>query len=139
MGVRAARESEWCSHPRRAEALVSLWPGWCEWEWCDGAMVCGWLVGWLVGWVAFRSAPTGHGIPAQGETLGTRHTQPMRSEGTPHRRVGRALEGCVSGASSAGPWPPRARPGRLRWEGRAGMLDSFAKQGESEARTDGGP
>jgi hypothetical protein len=83
MGVRAARESEWCSHPRRAEALVSLWPGWCEWEWCDGAMVCGWLVGWLV----FRSAPTGHGIPAQGETLGTRHTQPMRSEGTPHRHT----------------------------------------------------
>ena len=91
------------------------------------------------GWVVFRSAPTGHGIPAQGETLGTRHTQPMRSEGTPHRCVGQALEGCVSGASSAGPWPPRARPGRLRWEGRAGMADSFARQGESEARTDGGP
>ena len=133
MGFRAAREWVWCSPPRRATAKVPLPPGWCDGvvRWGMAAMGCGWVV--------FRSAPTGHGIPAQGETLGTRHTQPMRSEGTPHRCVGQALEGCVSGAGSAGPWPPRARPGRLRWEGRAGMADSFARQGESEARTDGGP
>jgi len=61
------------------------------------------------GWAGFRSAPTGHGIPAQGETVGTRHTQPMRSEGTPHRSVGQAFEGCVSGAGSAGSCPPRAQ------------------------------
>ena len=54
-----------------------------------------------VGWVDLRSAPTWHGIPAQGETLGTRHTKPMRSEGTPHSSVGQAFEWCVSGASSA--------------------------------------
>jgi hypothetical protein len=150
MGFRAAREVCGCSPPRRATAKVPLPPGWCDgvvrWGgamgWCDGVVRWGAAMGCVAmrcGWVAFRSAPTGHGIPAQGETLGTLPTQPMRSEGTPHRCVGQALEGCVSGASSAGPWPPRARPGRLRWEGRAGMADSFARQGESEARTDGGP
>ena len=30
-------------------------------------------------------APTGHRIPAQGETLGTEISQWMRSEGTPQR------------------------------------------------------
>ena len=34
-------------------------------------------------WVRRRRAPTGHRIPAQGETLGY-GTQPERSEGTPH-------------------------------------------------------
>jgi hypothetical protein len=77
MGVRAARESEWCSHPRRAEALVSLWPGWCEWEWCDGAMVCGWLVGWLVGWFS--------GVPQRGTAYQPRVKPWVRD--TPNRCV----------------------------------------------------
>jgi hypothetical protein len=76
------------------------------------------------GWVAFRSAPTGHGIPAQGETLGARHTQPMRSEGTPHRSVGQAFEGCVSGAGSAGSCPPRAQDalGRMGFRAARGWV-----------------
>ena len=139
MGFRAAREWVWCSPPRRATAKVPLPPGWCDGVCRDGVRLQWGVAAMGCGWAGFRSAPTGHGIPAQGETVGTRHTQPMRSEGTPHRSVGQAFEGCVSGAGSAGPWPPRARPGRLRWEGRAGMADSFARQGESEARTDGGP
>jgi hypothetical protein len=127
MGFRAARGWVWCSPPRRATAKVPLRPG-C----CDGVLRWGAAMGCVAmrcvamrcvamrcvamrcvamrcGWVAFRSAPTGHGIPAQGETLGTLPTQPMRSEGTPHRCVGQALEGCVSGAGSAVPWPPRAQ------------------------------
>ena len=126
VGVVFASKARYGQGPAAAGVLR-----WGVSRWGVAAMGCG--------WAGFRSAPTGHGIPAQGETVGTRHTQPMRSEGTPHRSVGQAFEGCVSGAGSAGPWPPRARPGRLRWEGRAGMADSFARQGESEARTDGGP
>jgi hypothetical protein len=84
MGFRAAREWVWCSPPRRATAKVPLRPGWC-----DGVLRWGAAMGCVAmrcGWVAFRSAPTGHGIPAQGETLGTLPTQPMRSEGTPQWR-----------------------------------------------------
>ena len=86
MGFRAARGWVWCSPPRRATAKVPLRPGWC-----DGVLRWGAAMGCVAmrcGWVAFSSAPTGHGIPARGETLGTRHTQPMRSEGTRHRSVG---------------------------------------------------
>ena len=74
--------------------------------------------------MGYRIAPTGHGIPAQGETLGTRHTRPMRSEGTPQRSVGPAFEGCVSGAGSAGPWPPRAQEalGRLGFRAARGWV-----------------
>ena len=63
-------------------------------------MVCG-AIG--CGWAGFWSAPTGHGIPAQGETLGTRHTKPMRSEGTPHRSVGQAAGRGGDGPRDSGP------------------------------------
>jgi hypothetical protein len=86
-----------------------------------GAMGC---VAMRCGWVAFRSAPTGHGIPAQGETLGTAHTKPMRSEGMRHRSVGQAFEGCVSGAGSAGSCPPRAQEalGRMGFRAARGWV-----------------
>jgi hypothetical protein len=118
MGFRAARGWVWCSPPRRATAKVPLRPGWCGW---GAAMGC---VAMRCGWVAFRSAPTGHGIPAQGETLGARHTQPMRSEGTRHRSVGQAFEGCVSGAGSAGSCPPRAQEalGRMGFRAARGWV-----------------
>jgi hypothetical protein len=109
MGFRAAREWVWCSPPRRATAKVPLPPGWCDGACCNGVWLQWGMAAMGCGWVVFRSAPTGHGIPAQGETLGTRHTRPIRSEGTRQRSVGQAFDGYVSGAGSAGSCPPRAQ------------------------------
>jgi hypothetical protein len=68
-----ASKARSCQGP--AAAWVVRW-GVRQW---GAAMGC---VAMRCGWAGFRSAPTGHGIPAQGETLGTRYTKPMRSEGT---------------------------------------------------------
>ena len=61
-----------------AAAGVVRWGG--AMGWCDGVWLQWGMAAMGCGWVVFRSAPTGHGIPAQGDTLGARHTQPMLQE-----------------------------------------------------------
>ena len=92
MSFRAAREWVWCSPPRRATAKVPLaclrtnvLPRGKTIAAVQPRSRCRQDRATQGGWVDLRSAPTGHCIPAQGETLGIIHTKPMRSEGTPHR------------------------------------------------------
>ncbi len=90
-------------------------------RWGMAAMGC---VAMGCGWAGFRSAPTGHDIPAQGETLGTRHTRPMRSEGTPHRPKDRHNQVRGFGLGYAWVLVPESDP-RQRLNPAKGCTDSF--------------
>jgi hypothetical protein len=90
----------------------------------------------------FRSAPTGHCIPARGGTPGKAKPEPMRSEGTPHngapryqasaRWVGSENDELSRFALGVRCSPPRLAPARHRsaavwWAGLRGIRPPLAE------------